>query len=267
MTETATPTPGRPGPPSFGRAFRGYDPAEVDTFVGELAERVSLARTAVESFRERQDRLEREVEKLRARLAEAERARGDAERAAGEAEERERRREQLEASAQVHRAEGGLALERVGDEVARVLEAASEASANIRRRAQEEVEAARAEAQTQAQLLVDQARREATAERDTVTQLRARAAVDAAGLVDAARLQAQDDLAAARGKAAAMVQEAQDRADTLMAEALATRREVVARLEELRTALEDQVAAASSQYRDLQADLSRLSDYLRRSSS
>jgi DivIVA domain-containing protein len=146
-------------PPKFSTAWRGYDPTEVDAHLRALTEKV--------------DQLQRSEARLRRR-----------------AEQAERQAELLQ-SPDEHRL-----IEVLGEETARVLDAARQAATDIRRKAEEAAARLISDANDQAQ------RRRAEGEAEALEQ-RKRLLAEAEEL----RQEAADELEQRRGEAAEMVAE------------------------------------------------------------
>jgi DivIVA domain-containing protein len=243
MTEVERTAPVTSSPPGFGRSLRGYDPDQVDAFVSELSARLAQAQAAIETFGTRHAKLEVELQRLRSKLHEVE--------------------SRPPIGMQQDRDSLGSDMERIGEEVARVLESASEASMGIRRRADESAAAAVEAASVEAARIVEDTRNAVAREEGAARAVRDAAAAEATRLLDAAYEESKLIVAAAEGEAEQRVMRGQVTSEAMLTAARQTRRASLSGLEDLRRELDEQLAATTARQRDLQADLARLDEFLR----
>ena len=201
----------------FSTVRKGYDPTEVRAFLNELSEVVGRIQREEAHEHERAERAE-----TRAQLA-----------------------EQLDE----HRL-----VELLGEETARVLEAAREASAGIRTKAEESAARMIREAQAEAHALADQAERDAAARR---TEILAEA--------DALRREANDEVERRRVEGQVVAEDlrraAEAASDEMLADAARVRAEADAAAEQIRASARDQgrrlVGEAQAVRERILTDLSR----------
>ena len=276
------------GPPVFGRAVRGYDPIEVDTFLASLLERLAMARDAVDRHRERRRAVEGELGEIQVRLAEAD-AKSLMSHTSG--------------AGQPGRSTPDFA--DLGDEVARILASAAASATGIRRQALEDSMVIRAEAREKADQVesaaydkeekarasfhdaeqamadaVGAAAAEAARVRREVDAYAEESRQEAWRLFEAAQFEANRLLETAKTESERLRHQAQDdaeaiirdvnlEADTRLAhaaakakglidEAKAQRKNLNGSLQKLYSEMEDQIAALESRHRVLCSDLSRL---------
>jgi len=189
---------------TFGTTRRGFDPAEVRTYLEAVAREMVAA-------------ADREHE-LRRAVAEAE-----------------------------HRAAHPVLDEAtltasLGQETARVLRSAHDASADLVAKAEAEAARMRSEAQEEADKLrarTEQSAGERTAEADAAAnEMRRRSEEEASGRVESAKLEAEAMIAKSREECRAMVQEAQELRARVLADFTRRRRVLHSQIEQLRAGRE-----------------------------
>ena len=201
----------------FSTVRKGYDPTEVRAFLNELSEVVGRIQREEAHEHERAERAE-----TRAQLA-----------------------EQLDE----HRL-----VELLGEETARVLEAAREASAGIRTKAEESAARMIREAQAEAHSLTDQAEREAAGRRSEIL-----------AEADALRREANDEVERRRVEGQVVAEDlrraAEAASDEVLADAARVRAEADAAAEQIRASARDQgrrlVGEAQAVRERILTDLSR----------
>jgi DivIVA domain-containing protein len=211
---------------TFATSFRGYDPAEVRSYLARLAEALQAAE---------------------------ERERALATRAA-EAEERAARPELDE----------DTLLRLLGDETARVMRSAREAAADMKANAEDSVQHILRDAHEEAKRLKAAsetvlAERTAAAEAEAASVLEA-ANTEAAAVVEAARDNAEHALDDVRDKAKAMVVEAQAARERILADLARRRRVAHVQVEQLRAGRDRLLEA----YRMVRSTLEDVTDELQR---